>query len=669
MSYKELFKTLETISIKKLNNIDSSFFTKTGLETSILNDYQIEIADYCKKNKITIDDLLKELSTNFDNNKDKDIDIFFRELVNSKYILLDFKKNIESFLLFNKKINIMNTTNNSYINPLNSKNINYFIDITYFNTIGLNTYDESNEIIIATSILLYGDKINLSLPSIGPVNNFLTTIPPKIKDKNFVKFIDVLCNLKSEDNSINDNNPLSSLNLGKILSELLLNIDLNKINNNYSYNFNNESIKKLISTTINSIDVKIEDIYYIKKDTKKNDKKKNIVKSEFIIPYKVDKDEVKLMSKSEIDKLKEFEKVIQSNNAVALFVIKETLLNTTLEEIKLKNMEKKNFKNVLACYLYYIINLLCTILKKYIDNIDIFLKNILDSKDKRFGVLNIKDAFQFTSDLIQSLFKFRFILLNNFYHLFLPSKINNGNYGMKIEHGCYIPDGSFINSNENIYNNYPFRDSEYKILLADQNIKIDANKLVKFIIEIKDNYDIYNPNIYLEFGGFSFSKEICTKSIKILTTYFIYLQKNYNFDIFIINKIIYYFKNDKNIPYELIKDYIIITNNFTLNQDLSKKIIKLYDNNASKFVNYYLKLINIRNKISLVKQTNVQNLYLMEEILELSFNTYRTKALSLIKICEKLITNTYTKEKNLLLKQLIERQNYYLKIIENQLEK
>lgn len=667
MSYNNYFKTLETISIKKLNNIDSNFFTKTGPKTSILNDYQIEIADYCKKNKITIDDLLKELSTNFDNNKDKDIDIFFRELVSSKYILLDFKKNIESFLLFNKKINIMNNTNNSYINPLNSKNINYFIEQSYFDTIGLNSYDESNEIIIATGILLYGDKINLSLPSIGPVNNFLTTTPPKIKDKNFVKFIDVLCNLKSEHDSINDNNPLSSLNLGKILSELLLNIEINKLHNNYSYNFNNESMKKLISTTIDNIDVKIEDIYYIKKDTKKNDKKKNIVKSEFIIPYKVDKDEVKLMSKSEIDKLKEFEKVIQSNNAVALFVIEETLGNTKSKEIYLKNMEKKNFKNVLACYLYYIINLLCTILKKYIDNIDIFLKNILDSKDKRFGVLNIKDAFQFTSDLIQSLFKFRFILLNNFYHLFLPSKINNGNYGMKIEHGCYIPDGSFINSNENIYNNYPFRDSEYKILLADQNIKIDTDKLVKFIIEIKDNYDIYNPNIYLEFGGFSFSKEICTKSIKILTTYFIYLQKNYNFDIFIINKIIYYFKTDKNIPYELIKDYIIITNDFTRNKDLSKKIIKLYDNNASKFVNYYLKLINIRNKISLVKQTNVQNLHLMEEILELSFNAYRTKALSLIKICEKLIT--VTKEKNLILKQLMERQNYYLKIIENQLEK
>ena len=115
-------------------------------------------------------------------------------------------------------------------------------------------------------------------------------------------------------------------------------------------------------------------------------------------------------------------------------------------------------------------------------------------------------------------------------------------------------------------------------------------------------YDIYKKNIILEFGGFCFNNLLIKKSIKILSEYYHSIQKNNNFNIYIIDKITDYFKN-KNIPFELIENIESLKNTLsstTLNNfersDIEKKILKKYEYNIEKSTNNYIKLMSIRKK-------------------------------------------------------------------------
>jgi hypothetical protein len=672
MSYPfNYFKTLQNISLDKLKKESNiNYIFSSNKEESILNNYKLEINEYKKKFQIndSFFDVLEKLSDIFDKNKKDSLDRFFRTLIIYKNDIISNNQNIKNFELFLKKINNVriNTYNKNLIinNPVNFKNIEFTIlKKEYFSYI--NNYDNvyREKLKVNIDALLFGNVINLSLPSIGLINNNLSS-----NKYNFVEFINELINYKSEDDQI-VKVPLKKIYIPDKLADKLLNLNINKIGSNLDYNFNNESMKKLIINMIENIDIKLIDIFY---NTKKNNKAPKI-KNEFIIPYKIEKYPTKEsvivnMKKSDIDRINNIEKVIESNNTLITYVV-NNIFNKPKEE-GIKNLEKKNYKDILACYLFYIINLIHAILKSYIDKIDEILKNIIDSKEKRFTILNIKEAFDYTSLLNKSLLNFNKVLLNNYYNLFIPSKISSGNYGMKInEYSCYVPESIFLGNNELIYNEYPFNSSVYNNNISKNNvIKVDNNKMINFMSLFKSKNDIYNQSLKLEFGGLIYDYELLKKSLESLYEYYNILEKNNNFSIFIIDKLIDNFKNKQNIPYEYVEDYKnLVTSNPSNNKDLEKKILNKFDIQIKLSTDYFLRLTDVRNKIKKVKVVNVQNLHILEEILQLNFIITRGKALFLTIICEKLINDT--KFKNLLLKKFSQKKEENMKIIQKYLNK
>jgi hypothetical protein len=403
-------------------------------------------------------------------------------------------------------------------------------------------------------------------------------------------------------------------------------------------------------------DKTLEDIY------KKNDK----INSQLIIPYDIDKktNEINYIEKNELlTKIKKYNDLIEHNNKLILFIFDKVFKVDPIEGKK--KLENKNFKNVLASYNFYIINILSNIISNYINEINSFLKNILDSKESRFTDLNIKNAFEFTKLLKISSLKFKYILLNNFYELFLPSKIISGNYGMKLDkNNCYIPESIFLNSNEEIYKNYFFSDFENEVLNKD--------KIFNFITNIKKKNDIYNLNNILEFGGDVFNKKIMSKSINILLDYYKLLEKTDKFNLFIIEKLIEYFK-ENNIPFELISDIEnyksimldSILNNSTL-YDIEKKLLRLFEDNIEKSTKYYLILYKIKKEINFSKKDNIHHLISLKEISILSFKTYFSKAKSIRLFCEETIVNN--KLKNSILKQFSLIKKKYEDIISKEIK-
>jgi hypothetical protein len=523
--------------------------------------------------------------------------------------------------------------------------MNIYSEDFFKNEIYETIYENYNNIYISIDILLNGNIINTSLPSIGLIESNLSK-PSSVHipiPKTITNFIKVILNKISDvDNEI----PLKSLDTENIISNILLNFKNNSNLNINIYNkekFNDEKMNLLIKNMIKSIKIDLKSIFL----KKSNNKKKDIIKNEYIIPYAfksigIEKEIIYLSKSSDFNKYIDIKNLIIYNNEIIKYVIKEI----NLDDKKLNN---KYYKDILACFLFYIIRLFHDILNQYINKIDDILKQLINVKEKRFGVLNIKDAFEYTTLLKYSLNKFKLILLNNFYNLFLPSKYFKNNYGMeKDANNCYILESGciFLNSNDNIINNYPI-----KLDISDE---YNIDKLYDFILNIKDKSDIYNSNDILEFGGYSFNKDIMKISISRINNYYNLLQKNNDFTLFIINILINNFIVKETIPYELIDDLESkkdLMKKISLKPDekdiLKKFMLFKFNDNIEKSTNYYIKLLEIRNKIKVSKKQNVSNLFNIEEIYKLCFKIYYIKAMCIISITQKNIYDINTK--NLLL--------------------
>jgi hypothetical protein len=690
MSYVyNFFDTKENISAKKLQRIPNIFSKVNPLSPPypspiyiLRNEYKLEIDEYIKKNDILKFEndlkkieILKKISDDyFLELKNNNIEDFVKDLIYTKDEITTIKDLIDNYFKLEKKLNynIINNSkkNISYNNPINFKNKNNLLNKDFFsNSINSTIYNKKyNEIVISTNILLIGNIINNSLPSIGLVDIIFYPLPhlnPK-KPITIVSFIDTIIN-----NNIDIENqiPLKSLKIGETISSILLNIkrNINNIDNldNNIFNkekFRNKDMDLLIKNMINNIKIDIKDIF-IKKS---NDKKKNIIQKEYIIPYKFKdssfiSDEIIYLSKSsEIENIKD---INLHNKTVIINVIKKINLNPS------EKLNEKYYKNVLACFLFYVIRIFYDIFNEYINRIDALLIQILDIKEKRFGILNIKDAFEYTSLLKTSLYKFKLILLNNFYQLFIPSKFLKNNYGMeKDSNNCYIPEinSIFLNSNQNIFNNYPFK--------LDISSNITVTELNTFILNIKENNDIYNSNDILEFGGYSFDKEIMKISTEKINEYYTLLQKNNNFTLFIIEKLIDNFIIKENIPYELISDLELIEpimRKLSINPEEKDKITKFllykFNYNIEKSTNYYIKLLDIRNKIKESKKMNVNTLYNIEEIYKICFKIYYIKASCIIPITENILNDI--KLKNTLLAEYFKIKKSFEKNISKYISK
>jgi hypothetical protein len=690
------FKTIQNISAKKLESIKNIFSDiialseKTEPKSILKSEYKLEIEEYIKKNNILKKDLdyfekikiLEKLSDYF-NQKiilQKNIEDFTKILIYNKSETNKIKYLIDNYLKIEKKLNY-NIINNSkknivYDNPINFNNKNFGIlnESFFIDSINKKIYSNYNEINISTDILLKGNIINISLPSIGLVDTYLSknnTVLPKT----IINFIEQILNEKNIKENISNEIPFLSLNIGNTLSSILLNVKNNNVDNNI-YNkekLNNTKMESLIENMINNIQINLNNVFLKKSNNKKQEK----IKPEYIIPYKYDivKKQIVSISKSEIEKINDIDKLIKNNRTIVLIVIINVFKNKDKDNIK--RLNDKNYKNVLACFLFYIIRVFYDILKEYINNIDQLLTQILDVKEKRFGTLNIKDAFEYTSLLNNSLYKFKLILLNNFYQLFIPSKIIKNNYGMeKDSNNCYIPESNsiFLNSDEYIYDNYPFNDCKNIDIDYDNNIFVINDNLNNYILNIKERNDIYNNNDILEFGGYSFNKEIMKISTKKINEYFNLLQKNNNFTLFIIDKLINIFIVKENIPYELINDLEVEESNMTnprLSDEEKDRLMKFlvykFEYNIEKSTNYYLKLLDIRKKIKESKKMDISVLYNIEEMYKLCFKIFYIKGSCMIPITQNVLSDI--KLKNMILMEYSRIKKSYEKKISKYISK
>lgn len=687
----DFFKTKKNLSVKDIER-NASVYVRPSISESILIKYKSDIDIFIKNNNLDInilekDLILKKISDNFDRvlvSKISDkMHEFLKNLINTdKYELNKNKKYIDLFILYSEKIQQMNI-NNIYnkekciSNPINNYTRELFNDRNINTKYFQNKIDEFNtenkiKISILIDILSEGDYLNISLPSIGIIKSNFST-----NTNDFYKFIEFIINANDETIDIVEKLPIKNLIIEKIISSKLLNISKNKLlnfnnsnnsNNSDNFNiFNNEKFEKIIENLINSIEIKINNIFYKKVDSKNNSKKNKLfknkssknIKSEYLIPYLFNNvtGEIFSMKKKDIDNIKDFKTLITKNKELLKFVIDKVFISGTSDE-KITNLKKDNYKNVLACFLFYNIQLIYDIYKEYISKIDDNLRILLSSSGKKFGLLNIESAFEYTSLLNKSNLKFKTILLNNFYQLFLPSKVELNGYGMKKnEYGCYLPEGKFLNEEIEIINNYPFNnfDTSSNFILTD--------KLTTFITNIKEQYDIYSKNENLGFGSVAFNNiDLFKNTFKIFSNYFNDIQQCNIFNLYIIDLLKNNFIN-KYIPIEIIKNeldftefQILITSKRIIEIPLTTILLNKFENNLKKSTNYLIALIDAKQKI---KNTSIISDALLKkgEVYSILMNFHYTIAMLIYNISEKYINDIDIKNK--ILKKYIEKIRFY----------
>jgi len=637
-----LFMTNKNLSINKINN--SNIFSISPSNVSILIEYKSYIDEYIKKNKIDIKKINKCFLNDLDESftkKYKEIEIFFKELIN-------YKKKIK---LYNNNINNYIEKPLTYNNPIDINIIsNYFNQDFFIKKINNSIYEDIDKIKIQIDILIQGNKINMSRYSIGLISPYLSSGVNNIIS--FIKFIINKDNINKKINIFN-NIPIKDLDF----SNILINILLDEYDN---FNNDRDKIELLIDKMIKSIKIDPNDIFMTDID---KISKRTIIKREYIIPYKVDSSSniyLRNIKNIEILNITDVDKLLNHNFETISYVLQNTKSPNDLD--------KNYYKDVYFCFLFFVIRIFYDIYKEFLYKIDKILEKLTKPEEKRFKILNLNGAFKYTSDLSFSLLSFRYILKNNFYYFFIPSDIGKENYGMErdINSKCFVlQEGAiFLQSNEEIFDNYPFIYIEGTPKSIDF-IDVDNDKLKKFILNIYNDTDIYDKNKILDFGGKSFDDKILNKSDKILTEYYNITLKNNKFQIFIIELVIKYFM-DKNIHYEIIKDFndiLIDMKNSKLSLDkkniLEKKLLHRIEKNFEKAVNYYKQKIIIEKKLNYIINNNNDNnnidrkYYKLNDkldIIKLCFNVYNLNGLLTILICKYYIQDS--EFKNNLIKKL-----------------
>lgn len=597
----------------KCDNVSVEILEKNGRdkgEKSILFQNKFQIDEYIERTKVDVKNKYIEYELGKSNvhfidfKKNKHIYKFSKNIISRKNEINIMQKKIDIFLKFNKSLykNIYLNYNKLHIiyNPIQYSVLKECLP----------NIRESDDIEIALDILTQGNIINLSLPSIGILYKHISK---NTDGQNYTNFINKIHDT-NDLNTLIQYIPLKKINIGETISKFLGNISY-KNNGNDGNNENNgnniNDTKDLIKKIIDNLDITSDEIFYIPNEKNKSKK----VKIEYLIPYKYDslKLQFEELDKSKIEPYKS--KTINEIHAH----------NKDLLDIALKNQNSKFNKHILACFLFYVINVTYDICKKYISKIDNIIKQIITSKDKRFKKLNIADVFKYTTDLSQSLLNFKKILLNNFYQLFVPSKLT-GLYGMIYNtNGCFIPDKDtiFTIDDTNFYEKYPFE-------------KCSEDKIKNFLLNIVNKNDVHEPEKVLELGGFIYDTSIMKKTCEILCEKYSNIEKCNNFILFILNYVIDNFKKKK-IPFDLFKDEM--TEAF---------LLKNYKKYLEESTNNYLKVLEIREKIKLLKHVN-SNLVNLEQIYLLCFNINLTVSLCYVPITLSDILLDGEKKKKLLI--------------------
>ena len=682
----------------------------------ILDVYKLEIEKYIKDNiksnktkdpsNIKLRDpsnikLLEYFNNNVFNKyltgQKFNIEEFSRLFVKIKHDIVTIIKDMNNYFMIlngNKK-----NSNILFSNPISPSYIDYGLIFEDFfskritrNALG----QDENNLKIALNVFLNGNLINLKMPSIGLIDfQYLNSGLNKKEYPTYLTFINYILNqVKDNPNDIHKYVPLKALQIGDTLADFLLSnretlLSNNNLNNSnlFSNRYNNTKTREIIRDIINRIQINFYTIFLSKKSRGKNrDTDKYKVKPEYLIPYKLNNTNKSIvyMKKIEIEKeLDTYEKTCFHNSRIMKFVIDKTiLLYYTDKQKAIENLDLPNFKSVLACFIYILIRIIYNICKKYIDTINEIIISMSSSKKGQFYKLNYKDALDYMTLLDISLLNFRNVLLNNFYNMFLPSKISKMGYGITTDiNGCFVPEEGtmFLCENVDILEKFPIvgcadipiehTGQLYSTGFGNGNSIYDVNnlKLIRFILSTGDKYDIYNKEKLLQIGGYVFNKDVMKIMSKLLKEYYLYIRSIIDFNLFIFEKIADYINIKKMIPFEVISDFDIYrskmtgsihwTNTGANYQSLERDVAAQFEYNLSKSTNYYKKMYSTKLKIKQVKQTDLSKLYSYEEMFNFSFNLYYRRAMVLYSMVKNLISNT--KLKFSLLKTFNEKKAFY----------
>jgi hypothetical protein len=606
----DCFKTEKIFKLKDLDTSPVSVIkTPRPPPESIFKKYVDLITKNIADNKLDAltvndnNDKIQLLSDLFDSirvsNKDYFTFIynFCKSIYDTKFLFIKEGKNYLKFASLLRQINInknLFTKNLRYENPVIHNNA--LTPIQSLNDI-LSEYDRNEKTAIDNIIL--GHNINFSLPSIGPICSIYTPIADKCDISTLIY------TLITTDSGVYPPNylehiPLFKQNIIETLSNILL--ENNKENNLWNIkigNSNNNKTLKYIKTYFKSVNVSLGDIFF----------DATSIKKKYFIPYKQEdptKDkiiETSSIPQTTITPLEKIKELIDTNN---------NIINYVKDQIDANGFNYLNrlfIKNILCCYVFYVINIFYDFYKKYIDKLNDVIINISISK---YGKeLNISAGFKYIERLNISLLNFKKILLNDFYELFLPSTTVNNNYGMILnKDGFYVPAGPFISSNDDIVKNFPFKQ---KILYRnkDDNIK----SLINFILLGKSRTDYYDDNLILELGGFSYNNIITRSSISILNNFFDVYKKKNNLNIYLIE-----------LLEKFLKEYScdVLNNNLITNiideTTLSKKekdFEEYYKKNLFSSATYFIEVLKIDKKIKSKKNSisdeeyKKRNIYLL----------------------------------------------------------
>lgn len=624
------FITEKIFTLKTLETSPAIYVITTPDRKSIFSIYRDLIIKNIAENKLdsTIvdnnNDKIEELSNlfriiNIGLSKDffSNIYNFCKSMYDTKYLFLKEKKN---YLKFSSLLRQLNINKNLF-----TKNLRYENPITFSlqPNISLNRIldDYDNEEKNAIDNIILGNNINFSLPSIGPICSIY------IQDPNKCDISTLIYTLITTDNGNFPPNyleqvPLFKQNITDTLSNILLQSD--KENNLWNVkigNSTNNNTLKYIKRYFKSVSISLTDIFFDKTEIKKK----------YVVPYKIDNNIItELSSIPQSAQPSAFEKikaVIDANNNIVNHVIQEMVVNTN-------NLNKSHMKNILSCYLFFVINVFYDFYKKYIDKLNDVIVSLSVSKYK--NQLNIASGFKYIEKLNISLLNFKKILLNNFYELFLPSSIINNNYGMILnKDGFYVSASSFIASNDDIRNNFPFQES-----ISYLNIVNNKISLINFMFLNKSNTDIYDDKL-LELGGFSYNNIITRNAISILNDFFDIDKRKNNLNIFVLELLERFFKEYScNVLVTNLETIINKPTNVEKEKDIEEyykkclfssatyfiEVMKIDKKNSSKISSEEYKKRSIYLLVSTILSYNAEVCkYLLRDSTFLSTNTLRRK--------------------------------------------
>ncbi len=641
---EDYFKTSYNIPIRSPPSSINFHDKLNDKKTSLLEEYLYEIKNDLKNAGITQIMLNNLFNSKHRNNRLEYVSESFEDL-------LIINPSEENILKFSKIFSLFNVSDKKFITDAlilekiikNIKDKNFTKDLTpvlYKNPIQIYNFNIEQHFLLENKIsevfnkiyderfrdlaissfntMYFGNYMDISLPSIGPLYTIFDL------NKNFnsldkhpnVNIYHFLTKIMNYDYSFMESLPILNTHFEKTISKLLL-IDSTK-ENYYSLNFNknmsglNEEsrLRNIIENSILGIKFNLNDV--LKEGTKETSK----IRNEYILPYIMKNDDKieKLKDLGEAGDKTKIDEILRHNRTTVAKIIDLYLNNNKkFNEITRQNPQlEENMKNCLGVYVYISISIFYDVYKYYFDRLTEIMNEFIENN--RFKITDVKLAFDFLEKIKRSLYNFKKILENCFYHLFLPSRLTP-KYGIRInkEKGYFEVENKLLASFEHIILNYPFEFKEEELNKKSEsasnkkyiiNTHNSNHRFVNFALSHKSMYDIINPEEKIFIGTFIRNSKTTYEIYN--TVFYKYLDSLYTQAK--LNSIILktFLKSMKtNIPIELFKEEIIELNkiksrlslseyNDETKKQISILIINNFKNNYKISTNFLIQLANIK---------------------------------------------------------------------------